>query len=116
MSGADPRVTVLEVKVDALEKRGEEHEKEDDRWHRYMSHLMEDLQAKLANLERTGVRFETDLTHRSMKDNGTEKSLNEIFARLRSLERMAWIAIGSTTAFGSMVVYFGKTITNMLIK
>lgn len=112
----EARVTTLEVKVGALEKRSDEHEKEDDRLHRYMTHMMEDLQGKLASLQRTGDRFEADLAHRNLSDNGTQKSLDEIFHRLRMLERMAWVAIGSTTAFGSVVVYFGKTIVELLLK
>ena len=112
----ESRLSVLEVKVGALEKRSDEHEREDERLHRYMTHMMEDLQAKLASLERTGARFESDLTPRTLTENGTQESLKEIFNRLRTLERMAWIAIGSTTAFGSVVVYFGKTITSMLLK
>ena len=112
----ESRVTALEVKVDSLEKGSDAHEREDERLHRYMTHMMEDLQEKLANLERTGARFEADLTHRTLSANGTAESLKEIFNRLRTLERMAWIAIGSTTAFGVVVTYFGKTITNLLLK
>ena len=111
----ESRVTTLEVKVEALEKRTDEHEREDERLHRYMTHMMEDLQTRLAGIERTGVRFETDLQHRNGRDTETQKTLGEIFNRLRALERMAWIAIGSTTAFGSVVVYFGKTITSLLL-
>ena len=110
----ESRVTALEVKVGALEKRSDEHEREDERLHRYMTHMMEDLQAKLANLERTGARFEADLTHRSLSENGTSESLKEIFERLRALERMAWIAIGSTAAFGTVVSYFGNTILKLM--
>ena len=110
----DSRVAVLEEKVESLEKRSDEHEREDERLHRYMTHMMEDLQAKLASLERTGARFEADLTHRTTRDNGTEKNMNEIFDRLRTLERMAWIAVGSTTAFGAVIVYFGTSIMKVL--
>jgi len=110
----DSRVAVLEEKVESLEKRSDEHEREDERLHRYMTHMMEDLQAKLAGLERTGARFEADLTHRATNDNGTKENLKEIFDRLRTLERMAWIAVGSTTAFGAVIVYFGTSIMKVL--
>lgn len=110
----ETRVAVLEQRVDSLEKRSDDHEKEDERLHRYMTHMMEDLQAKLASLERTGARFESDLTHRSVTENGTRESLKDIFDRLRVLERMAWIAIGSTTAFGAIVTYFGNTLLKLI--
>ena len=110
----EARVSVLETRVDSLEKKYDEHEREDERLHRYMTHMMEDLQAKLSSLERTGARFESDLTHRTMKENGTEKSLTEIFDRLRTLERMAWIAIGSTAAFGTLMTYFASNILKLI--
>lgn len=110
----ESRVAVLEQRVDSLEKRSDEHEKEDERLHRYMTHMMEDLQAKLGSLERTGARFESDLTHRAVTDNGTQESLRDIFERLRTLERMAWIAIGSVAAFGTVITYFGNLILKVL--
>src|SRR5678815_5926756 len=110
----ESRVAVLEEKVESLEKKSDAHEREDERLHRYMTHMMEDLQAKLGGLERTGARFEADLTHRTMRDSGAEKNMNEIFDRLRMLERMAWIAVGSTTAFGAMIAYFGNSIMKIL--
>ena len=110
----EARVATLEVKVVSLERRSDEHEKEDERLHRYMSHMMEDLQAKLAGLEKTGIRFEADLEHRSTRENGTEKSLNEIFKRLRTIEHIIWLALGSTAAFGAVISYFGHNLMVLL--
>ena len=65
----ESRVSKLEVKVDELEKRVDDH-----------------------------------------------RQMTEIFDRLRALERMAWIAIGSTGAFGAIVTYFGSHIMGLLNK
>ncbi len=110
----ESRVAKLEFRVDGLEKKSDEHEAEDERLHRYMTHMMEDLQARLASIERTGTRFEADLQHRNGRDGDLKVQMNEIFDRLRMLERMAWIAIGSTTAFGTIVAYFGGSIMKLL--
>ena len=110
----ESRVTALEVRVGGLEKKSDAHEAEDERLHRYVAHMMEDLQARLAGIERTGTRFEADLQHRSGRDGETQVHLNEIFSRLRTLERMAWIAIGSTAAFGTIATYFGSNIMKLL--
>lgn len=112
----EARVSVLEEKVESLERRSDEHEKEDERLHRYMTHMMEDLNAKLSSLEKTGIRFEADLAHRSTKENGTERALEEIFNRVRTIERTIWLAIGSTTAFGAMFAYFGHNLAVLLSK
>ena len=110
----ESRVAVLEEKVSSLEERSDAHEREDERLHRYMTHMMEDLQAKLAELSRTGARFEADLTHRTISDSGTKENMKEIFDRLRTLERMAWIAIGTTTSFSAIIAYFGNSIMKLL--
>ena len=112
----EARVATLEVRVGTLEKRSEEHEKEDERLHRYMTHMMEDLQERLAGIERTGARFEADLNHRNGHDMNTREQMKEIFDRLRTLERMVWIAVGSTVAFGSVITYFSSNIVKLLGK
>ena len=110
----ESRVAILEVRVESLEKQSEEHELEDKRLHKYMTNIMEDLQFRLSNIERTGERFEADLRHRSGQDTDNRADMKEIFTRLQSLERMAWIAIGSTGAFGAIVTYFGSHIMGLL--
>ncbi len=108
------RVTTLEVRVQTLEKKYDDHEDEDRRLHKYMTNMMEDLQARLAGIERTGVRFEADIQHRSGRDGELKENMDEIFKRLRTLERMAYVAIGSTAAFGAVISYFGTTILKLL--
>ena len=110
----ETRVGMLELRVENLEKSSEEHEKEDERLHRYMTHMMEDLQARLSGIERTGTRFEADLQHRTGRDTEQSEAIKEIFDRLRTLERMAWIAIGSTVAFSTIATYFGNAIMKVI--
>ncbi len=110
----ESRVAVLEEKVDSLEKRSDEHEKEDERLHRYMTHMMEDLQAKLSGLERTGARFEADLVHRNGSETDTKQSLREIYDRLRVVERLIYIAMGGVMAVGALATFFGMKILLLL--
>ena len=110
----ESRVAILEVRVESLEKQSEEHELEDKRLHKYLTNIMEDLQFRLSNIERTGERFEADLRYRSERAGEATVQMKDIFMRLQSLERMAWIAIGSTGAFGAIVTYFGSHIMGLL--
>ena len=110
----ESKLAALEVEVENLKDWADKHERNDERTHKYMPNMMEDGLSKLASLERSATRFEIDLAHRNGTDLNTHQSLGEIFKRLRTLERMAWIAIGSTTAFGVLVTYFGKGIISLL--
>ena len=69
------------------------------------------MESRIAKLE---VLFEG--LEKSSEDHHGEikEQMSEIFERLRTLERMAWIAIGSTGAFGAIVTYFGSHIMGLL--
>lgn len=112
----EARVAVLETKVVELERRSVEHERVDEQLHKYMTRMMEDLQARLAGIERTGARFEADLANRQMGDKRTTSSLDEIFSRLRALERMSWIATGGVLTVGGIATFFGWSILKELAR
>ena len=113
---SDAKLAVLETKVDTLEQWAEKHELEDERAHKYQNNMMEDLLARLAGIERSAARFETDLLHRNGSDLDTKVSLKEIFERIRVLERLAYIAIGGLGAVGAVATFFGWNILKMLGK
>ena len=94
----EAKIATLEIRIENLEKSSDAHEKEDERLHRYMTHMLEDTNAKLASLERTGVRFETDLTHRNLNDTSTQTNMKSINDRLFRLE------IAFATALGGIAV------------
>ena len=112
----DARIAVLETKVETLEQWAERHEREDERAHKYQNNMMEDLIERLAGIERSAARFETDLLHRNGNDLDTKVSLKEIFERIRVLERLAYIAIGGLGAVGAVATFFGWNILKLLGK
>ena len=112
----DAQLAVLETKVETLEQWAEKHERDDERAHKYQNNMMEDLIARLAGIERSAARFETDLMHRNGSDLDTKVSLKEIFERIRILERLAYIAIGGLGAVGAVATFFGWNILKLLGK
>ena len=112
----EPRVAALEVRVENLEKKSDEHEDEDRRLHKYMTNMMEDLQAQLAGLRRSADRFEADLSHRSDNDGTIRDSMKEIFARLRTVERLIYIAVGGVIVTGGIVSIVGGKILGLLAR
>jgi len=112
----EAKVATLEVRVDVLEKRLEDHDNDDRQIHKYMTNMMEDLQARLAGIEKTGARFEADMMHRNGHDTTTQTRLDSISERLRVLERMAWVAIGGLGALGTVATFFGWQVLKLLGK
>lgn len=112
----ESKVAALEVEVENLKAWAEKHERDDDRVHKYMTHMMEDLIERLTGIERSAARFEADLAHRNGSDLGTQQSLKEIFERIRTLERLAFIAIGGVGAIGAIATFFGWNILKLLGK
>ena len=65
-------------------------------------------------------RLEGDLQVHAASDEKSFKDVREwliaIDDRLRTIERLVWIAVGGTTAFGSIVVYFASSVNKLLVK
>ena len=113
---SESKIAVLETRVDTLEEWTKKHELNDERAHKYQNNMLEDFLARLAGIERSAARFETDLMHRNGSDLDTKVSLKEIFERIRVLERLAYIAIGGLGAVGAVATFFGWNILKLLGK
>ena len=111
---SDAKIAVLETKVETLEEWAAKHELDDQRSHKYQNNMMEDLIARLAGIERSATRFETDLLHRNGSDLDTKVSLKEIFERIRVLERLVWIAMGAVVVVGGIVSIVGGNILKII--
>src|SRR3990167_9065815 len=103
----ESQIAALEVKVETLEAWAEKHERDNDRTHKYMSHMSEDILARMSGIERSAARFEADLAHRIGNEVTAQRQMSEIFSRLRVLERMAWVVIGGLGALGTVATFLG---------
>lgn len=112
----DTKIAALEVKVENLEDWREKHEREDERAHKYMNHMAEDILARMSGIERSAARFEADLAHRNGHQLTTQESLKEIYDRIRILERLVWIAVGGVVVTGSIVSIISGNLLRILSK
>lgn len=112
----ESKVAALEVEVENLKSWAEKHERDDERSHKYMNNMAEDILTRISGIERSAARFEADLAHRNGNDLNTNQTLSEIFKRIRALERLAWIAIGGLGAVGAVATFFGWNILKILAK
>ena len=112
----ETEIAILETKVKTLEIWAVKHEHDDDRTHKYITHMQEDLLVRLGSIDRSAARFESDIANRVINELNTQTSLNGIFKRLRSLERLAWIAIGGLGSIGALATFFGWSILKTIAK
>ena len=111
---SETKLATMDLRLGSLEKRADSHEDDDRRLHKYMTNMMEDLQARLAGIERSAARFEADLSNRNVNENGYKLRLDKISDRLAKLERLAWMAMGGLVAVGSLATFFGWNILKLL--
>jgi len=112
----ESQIAALEVKVENLESWADNHEREDDRNHKYINHMAEDILGRMAGIERSAARFESDLAHRNGQQVDTQSSLKEIYERIRVLERLVWIACGGMLAVSGLASFFGFEILKQLTR
>ncbi len=112
----ETKLATIELRVENLEASRDAHEREDERMHRYVTHMIEDTNAKLASLERTGVRFETDLTHRTLTDTGTQTTIKSINDRLFRLEIAFATVLGGLAVSTWLINRAADNILHLLMK
>lgn len=112
----ESKIAILETKVESLEDWAAKHEKDDEQIHKYVTRMMEDFLGKLSALERTGARFEADLTHRSGKDTSTETTLNDIKTQLFRVQLAIATALGALIVIGWFINRIADKVGMLLIK
>lgn len=81
----------------------------------YTHNMLEDLIHRMAKIEVTAARFETNLIHVNGNGATTQTALAGIDNRMRTLERMAWGSIGGLTVFAGIFTFFGWKVIQMTI-
>lgn len=102
----------LALKIEWLQKAHEEGIKA----RKYVHNMLEDLGIKIGGLERSAVRFEADLLHRSLANEGLMKWLAAVDERQRTIERLVWIAVGGVIVIGTLVGIIGGNILRLLAR
>ena len=100
----------LALKVRYLEKAHEDGAKS----RKYIHNMIENLGVRIANIERSAERFEVDLTHRTLAAKGLTEWLEKVDERLRTMERLVYIALGGVIVIGALVSIIGGNILKLL--
>ena len=111
---APPSMDEFALRLGRLEGDLVKHSDKDERAFKYSHHMLEDLGARIAGIERTGIRFEADLTNRNGNDTNTRDWLKGIDGRVQKIERLVWIAVGGVMVVGGTLAVVGERILNLL--
>lgn len=110
MADSDEKKLVeLSVRVVNLEEDARRSSK-------YTHVMLEDLIHRIAKLETAAVRFETNLVHVNGNGDSATARLRDIEERLRSLERLAWVAIGGLATLTGVAGFLGWQVLKLLVR
>ena len=110
----EAKIAAIDVRVENLENRLDKHEAEDDRFHKYNSHMLEDLIGKITKIDISAARFEADLVHRAGNDNDTKGKMQEINDKLDTVRRLVWMALGAVIVMAGSISVIGDSIMKAL--
>lgn len=110
----DSHVAVITTRLDAIEEQAAKHEEEDDKRFRYSHHMAEDTLEKLASLERSVSYYEGERVMRGEADKVKMQRDADTEQRLRTIERLIYVAIGSIIILGGTFAVISQRVINLL--
>ena len=116
LTTADVQIATLSLRMETIEAAHVDFQVKFSKAEHYTHVLYEDLITRLAKMENSNVRFEANLLHVNGNGDDTNKRLDGIEARLRTLERMGWTAIGACIAVTGISSFFGWQVLKILLK
>src|SRR6185436_6675365 len=102
----------LALKIAYLERGREDELKA----RKYTHNMIEDIGSKVVALGHSAARFEENLRSHSVEDQETKASVLAMDNRLRTIERLVWIAVGGLIVVGGLVSIIGGSILKLLAK
>lgn len=112
----DAQIAVITTRLDAIEENAAKHEAEDDRRFKYSHHMAEDTLGKLASLERSMSYYEGERTMRGEADKERLRRDSDTEGRLRTIERLIYVAIGSIIILGGTFAIISQKVINLLAR
>lgn len=103
----------LTVRVEAVEKGLERETVKRETSEKYMHRLIEDVQSRYHDIVSTFGRIEAAFNQHLKDDRDMGGSLKDLDRRLRTVERLAWIAVGGLAVIAGLITLYGNHFINM---
>ena len=112
----DVRIATLGIRMESLEASYEKMEIKIGKAEHYTHVMLEDLIGRISKIEHSNGRFEENLLHVNGNGTSTNTKLTDIENRLRSIERLAWGALGGLGTVTAIFSFFGWQVLKLMLK
>ena len=106
--------TELTVRMIQAEKELERETMKREEANKYMHRMVEDVQARYHDIALSFGRLEAAFVEHTKDDKQMVSSMGGLDTRMRTVERLTWIAVGGVTVIAAMVAIFGSVIMKYL--
>lgn len=81
---------------------------------KYAHNMMENLGMQMHEFKISQARFDERLQRQQQDDHLTAKTINLIFEKIESIQRLVWIGVGGVIVLGGVVTIIGSKLLRVL--
>lgn len=107
-------VPELTVRVEQVEKSLDREITKRETSDKYTHRMIEDVQSRYAEIAVGFGRIEAAFTQHLMDDKKMTAGILDLDKRIRTVERLAWSAVGGLAVIGGLIAIFGTYIVGKL--
>ena len=104
----------ITIRLDQIEKSLDREVEERQTAVKYISRLIEDVQSRYQDVINTFARIESAFKQHLEDDKKMNGGLKLIDERLRTVERLVWIAVGGIIVIGGIIALLGTHLASIL--
>jgi hypothetical protein len=80
---------------------------------KYTHNMMEDIQARYSDIAISFGKIEATFTQHLVDDKRMASSIDRMDTRMRTIERLAWIAVGGVVVIAALFSVFGSMLVRL---
>ena len=104
----------LTVRLSQVEKGLERETGKREEATKYMHHMVEDVQDRYHEIALSFGRIEAAFVEHAKDDKQMVDTMGGLDTRMRTIERLVWIAMGGVAVIGGLVAVYGTFILKLL--
>ena|SRR3990167_1151801 len=107
-------VPELTVRVDSIERGLDRETAKREEANKYVHRMVEDVQARYQDIALSVGRIESAFRQHLDDDKKMTATFMSLDGRLRTVEKLAWVAVGGLTVIAGLVALFGSYMLKLL--
>lgn len=109
---SDAELAALHVRIEFLQKGADAEAKAK----KYIEHLLENMKEEVGELKISVARHEGEFAKQALEPDKGDDLWYGIDSRVRTVERLVWIAVGGLGVVGILITLVGHQIATALTK